>query len=113
MLCIAVVQAGNDDDDDDDNCPGEVQRLLVRHDTDVLRSSWREFAIAVSPIEIEQWKTSSCLSRLYAVFKVRRLSASVSADVNVVKCYINLLCLCKSSQCELMAVPYLFIGVVC
>jgi len=50
-------------------CVGEIQRL-IRHDPEVVRNVWLEFAIAVSPVNVEQWKDSGLLSRLYAVFKV-------------------------------------------
>ena len=53
-------------------CVGEIQRLL-HYDAELRRSAWLEFAIAVSPIDIEQWKTSNLLCRLYAIFKVNRL----------------------------------------
>jgi len=52
----------------------------VRYDADAVRSPWLEFAVAVSPVDIELWKTSNVLSRLYAVFKVSKLSASVSVE---------------------------------
>ena len=51
-------------------CTGEVQRLLVHPNEEVSRSVWLEFAIAVSPVDTEQWKTSNCICKLYALFKV-------------------------------------------
>ena len=59
---------------------GEIQRL-IRHDAEVVKNVWLEFAIAVSPVNIEQWKTSGLLSRLYAVFKASWFSVWVDHSV--------------------------------
>jgi len=35
----------------------------------------RSFLVAVSPIDVDEWKTGGILSRAYAIFKVYQLSA--------------------------------------
>lgn len=88
-----------------DASTGEIQRLLVRHDGSALRNAWLEFAIAISPVDIEQWKESSCLSHLYAVFKASCVSCYDTRSVTSQQ-------LCFSSALE-RASPVYRINPIC